>query len=93
MPSCKQKNAILALTPTLNLTQTVTLALINPKVNPYLNLKFQPQLTTNDNNLKNKNNDNNLKNNDNNLKNKKVLEQISTHSCSRILSKQSSFAR
>ena len=49
-----KKNAILVLTPTLNLTQTVTLALINPNVNPNLNLKSKPQLTTNDNNLKNK---------------------------------------
>ena len=48
-----KKNAILVLTPTLNLTQTVTLALINPNVNPNLNLKSKPQLTTNDNNLKN----------------------------------------
>ena len=46
-----KKNAILVLTPTLNLTQSVTLALINPNVNP--NLKSKPQLTTNDNNLKN----------------------------------------
>ena len=54
MPSCQQKkNAILVLTPTLNLTQTVNLALINPTVNPNLNLKSKPQLTTNDNNLKN----------------------------------------
>ena len=66
-----------ALTPTLNLTQTVTLALINPNVNPNLNLKPKPQLTTNDNNLKNK----------------RVFEQMSTHSCSLVLSKQSSFAR
>ena len=39
---CIQKNAILALTPTLNLTQTVTLALINPNVNLNLNLKSKP---------------------------------------------------
>ena len=76
MPSHKQKNAILALTPTLNLTQTVTIALINPKVNPNLTIKSKPQLTTN-----------------NNLKNKRVFEQMSTHSCSLILSNQSSFAR
>ena len=42
MPLCKQKNAILALTPTLNLTQTVTIALINPNVNPNLTIKSKP---------------------------------------------------
>ena len=51
-PACKQKNAILALTPTLDLTQTVTLALINPNINLKPNLKSKPQLTTKNNNFK-----------------------------------------
>ena len=45
-----QKNAILALT--LDLTQTVTLALINPNINLNPNLKSKPQLTTKNNNFK-----------------------------------------
>ena len=48
MPSCKQKNAILVLIPTLNITQTVTLALINHNVNPNLNLKSKLELDRND---------------------------------------------
>ena len=44
--SMQTKNVILALTPTLDLTHTVTLALINPNINLNPNLKSKPQLTT-----------------------------------------------